>query len=75
MDIIKLKDLFNSFKQSEYYYNLSKFDKRKYNYSFFDNYFATNIFFKNYYFVGDTSNYPNHIKCYKLKDNQSDNED
>lgn len=75
MDIIKLKDLFSAFKQSEYYFNLSKYDKRKYNYSFFDNYFATNIFFKNYYFIGDNNNYPNHIKYYKLKDIMSDSDE
>ena len=47
-DIIKLKDLFSNFKESDYYHNLTKNDKRKYNYSFFDNYFSTNIFFKKY---------------------------
>ena len=68
MDIIKLKDLFTDFKQSDYYYNLNKNDKRKYNYSFFDNYFSTNIFFKNYYFLGDNNHYPNHIKYYIKKE-------
>jgi len=49
--MIKLKDLFRDFKESDYYHNLTKNDKRKYNYSFFDNYFSTNIFFKKYYFI------------------------
>jgi phage/plasmid-associated DNA primase len=66
-DIIKLKDLFSDFKESDYYDNLTKNDKRKYNYSFFDNYFSTNIFFKKYYFFSDGSNYPNHIKYYVKK--------
>jgi len=65
-NIIKLKNLFSDFKKSDYYFNLSKIDKRKYNYSFFDNYFSTNIFFKNYYFFGDNNNYPNHI-IYHIK--------
>ena len=56
-----MKDLFNDFKESEYYSNLTKNDKRKYNYSLFDNYFSTNIFFKKYYVISDGSNYPNHI--------------
>lgn len=32
-DIIKMKDLFNEFKESDYYSNLTKNDKRKYNYT------------------------------------------
>jgi hypothetical protein len=67
-DIIKLKSLFSDFKDSDYYYNLSKNDKRKYNYSFFENYFSTNIFFKNYYFMGDNNHIPNHIKYYIKKE-------
>ena len=66
-DIIKLKELFADFKESDYYFNLSKNDKRKYNYSFFDNYFSTNIFFKNYYVCGDNNHIPNHIKYYIKK--------
>jgi phage/plasmid-associated DNA primase len=66
-DIIKMKDLFNDFKESEYYSNLTKNDKRKYNYSFFDNYFSTNIFFKKYYVCGDNNHNPNHIKFYIKK--------
>ena len=69
-DIIKMKDLFGNFKESEYYYNLSKQDKRKYNYTFFDNYFETNIFFKKYYVCGDNNNYSNHIIYYKNKNNE-----
>ena len=67
-DIIKLKDLFSDFKESDYYDNLTKNDKRKYNYSFFDNYFSTNIFFKKYYFIGDNNHIPNHIKYYVKKE-------
>lgn len=67
-DVIKLKELFNDFKKSDYYHNLSKNDKRKYNYSFFENYFSTNIFFKNYYFMGDNHHNSNHIKYYIKKE-------
>lgn len=31
--MIKLKDLFSEFKESDYYHNLTKNNKRKYNYS------------------------------------------
>jgi hypothetical protein len=67
-DMIKLKDLFSDFKESDYYHNLTKNDKRKYNYTFFDNYFATNIFFKKYYFISDIHHLPNHIKYYIKKE-------
>jgi hypothetical protein len=67
-DIIKLKTLFNDFKESDYYHNLSKNDKRKYNYTFFENYFSTNIFFKSYYVMGDNNHIANHIKYYIKKE-------
>jgi hypothetical protein len=67
-NIIKLKTLFNDFKESDYYHNLSKNEKRKYNYTFFENYFSTNIFFKNYYFVGDNHHNSNHIKFHIKKE-------
>ena len=65
-DIITMKELFAEFKESDYYSNLTKNDKRKYNYSCFNDYFATNIFFKKYYFLGD-NNSPNHINYYIKK--------
>jgi len=67
-DIIKLKDLFRDFRDSDYYDNLSKNDKRKYNYTFFTDYFSTNVFFKKYYVAGDNNNYPNYINCHIKKD-------
>lgn len=48
-DILKLKDIFDKFKDSEYYYNLTKSMKRKYNYRYFVNYFRENILLKRYY--------------------------
>jgi hypothetical protein len=48
-DILKIKDIFESFTGSDYYFYLSKMDKKKYNKSYFVNYFETNIFLKIYY--------------------------
>ena len=59
-----MKELFDDFKSSDYYFSISKSDKRKYNYSYFCKYFEDNIFFRKYYILGDNNNYPNHIKNY-----------
>ncbi len=48
-DIIQLKSMYNNFKNSVYFSNLSKADKRKYNYQYFINQIAGNPFFKKYY--------------------------
>ena len=48
-DIIKIKDMFDIFKYSEYYINLTKNEKRKYNYQYFIKQFAENVFFNNFY--------------------------
>ena len=45
-DIIKLKEIFKTFKDSEFYSNLSKSDKRKYNYKYFTEQMTTNLFLK-----------------------------
>lgn len=50
-EICKLKDVFDDFVKSPYYFNLSKMEKRKYNKAFFVDYFETNIFLKEYYCV------------------------
>ena len=47
-DIIKLKDVYEVFKGSAYFFNLSKLDKRKYNYKYFANKMETNFFMKTY---------------------------
>jgi len=46
---IKLKDLFEEFKMSDYYYNLTKAERRKYNKSYFVNYFQTDNCLKKHY--------------------------
>ena len=65
-DILKLKDLFDSFKASTYYDNLTKLEKRKYNKKYFVDHISDNIFFKKYYHIrcGD---FRNVLKCCTLK--------
>jgi len=48
-DILKVKEIYECFSSSEYFYNLTKFDKQKYKQSFFMDYVQTNIFFRKYY--------------------------
>lgn len=48
-DIISLKNVFDKFKDSEYYFNLSKTDKRKYNYQYFITQFSENVLYEEYY--------------------------
>jgi len=48
-DIIKLKDIFQEFRYSDYYVHLPKNEKIKYNKTYFINYFKTNIFTKKFY--------------------------
>jgi putative DNA primase/helicase len=65
-DIIKLKQLFEDFKSSDYYQNFSKADKRKYNYKNFTAQFESNLFLKS--FVGQDSSGVYVLKNYKEKD-------
>lgn len=48
-DIIKLKDVYDKFKISDYYHNLTKMQKRTYNKSYFVGEIAENIFFRGSY--------------------------
>ena len=48
-DIVKLKDVYDYFKTTEYFMNLSKPEKRKLNYQKFIEYFKTNLYTKKYY--------------------------
>jgi phage/plasmid-associated DNA primase len=67
-DIIKIKDIYEKFSTSEYYFNLSKVEKRKYNKSYFIEYFETNIFFRKHYLARD-GNIRNVIKGWKFVEN------
>lgn len=66
-DICKIKDIYEDFSQSSYYFNLSKMEKRKYNKSFFINYIEENIFFRKYY-VERYNNIRNNVKEWKKKE-------
>jgi phage/plasmid-associated DNA primase len=48
-DVIKIKDMYDEFKLSEYYFNLPKELKRKYNKNYFNNEIAENLFLGKYY--------------------------
>jgi len=48
-DILALKTIYNEFKVSEYYLNLSRDKKRQYTYKYFTNYVSSNIMLKKYY--------------------------
>lgn len=48
-DIIKIKDIYENFSNSDYFVNLTKVEKRKYNKKYFIDYFSENIFLKKYY--------------------------
>jgi P4 family phage/plasmid primase-like protien len=65
-DVIKLKQLFEDFKSSDYYQNFSKADKRKYNYKNFTAQFESNLFLKA--FVCQDSSGVYILKNYKEKD-------
>lgn len=67
-DVIELKILFDEFKNSDYYFHLSKSDQRKYNYHYFINYFEENH--PKYYrkeMRTDNKHYGNIILGWKLK--------
>jgi hypothetical protein len=47
--IISIKDIYTEFKETDYYVNLSKYDKTKYKKSYFVNYFEKNDKLRKYY--------------------------
>lgn len=48
-DVVKLQDVYNKFKCSSYFENLTKADKRSYNYKYFIKQISESIFFTKYY--------------------------
>jgi len=66
-DIIKIKDIFEQFKSSEYYDLLNKNEKRKYNYTYFNDYFSNNIFLNKYFIDCSNLHKPNYITNYKFQ--------
>ena len=70
--LIKIVDVYDDFKISEYYTNLSKADKRKHNYKYLIEYFSNNILTKKYYKERyGRKNYKNILLGWKL--NKSNN--
>ena len=72
-DISKIKDVYEEFSQSSYFFNLSKMEKRKYNKTFFTNYIQENIFFRKYY-VERHNNIRNNIKEWMKKEADYDDD-
>lgn len=70
-DIIKLKDVYDRFKCSEYYHNLTKMQKRTYNKNYFVKEISENIFFKKYY-RDRCENYTSVLIYYKEIDEDHD---
>ena len=48
-DFIKIGDIFELFKSSETYSNMSKYERKKYNKNYFKDYFENNIMTRKYY--------------------------
>jgi len=46
---VKIKDVYDEFSDSDYFFNLFKMERRKYNKAFFVEYFETNIFLRKFY--------------------------
>ena len=65
-EFIKVKDIYDNFSTSNFFYNLSKEEKRKYNKTFFNEYFETNIFLRGFY-AERYNNFRSVIKGWKIK--------
>lgn len=77
-DFIQIKELYKIFKGSEYWFNMTKYEKRKNNYAYFVEYFAINIITKQYYreehvYVKNNqrTHYRNILICTKKIDNDT----
>lgn len=67
-DYVKMKDIYEIFKSSDYFFNLAKNEKRKYNYKYFNDYFMNHVFYSKCY----TDNYkdlPNRLEYHKYINN------
>jgi hypothetical protein len=72
-DTIKLKDVFNNFKTSDYFTNLNKLDKRNNNYKNFNEKLENNIFLKK--FITENKDKIKIITNYIKKPEEPDTED
>ena len=69
-DILKVGEVFDLFKSSEFYQYLPKVDKKKYNKSYFTEYIQTNKFFTPFYLERSNS-HRNIIRCWKINTPES----
>ena len=69
-DIVKIKDIYEHFMNSNIYNNMTKNEKKKYNKSYFIEYISSNPFFRHYY-CEKNKDYRNFIKSWILiEDNE-----
>lgn len=66
-DIVKIKDIYEHFINSNIYNNMTKNEKKKYNKTYFIEYISTNPFFRHYY-CEKNKYYRNFIKCWVIKE-------
>jgi phage/plasmid-associated DNA primase len=66
-DFIKLKDVYENYKGSDFYFNLTKNKKQEHNYKYFINYFSNNQLFSKFY-IEKSSDKSNFLTNFKLKD-------
>ena len=71
-DTIKLKCIYDVFKNSDYFNNLNKKQKREFNYKWFVNKLETNITIKKY--IGTGTDNVNILRKYKLKQTETKDE-
>ena len=69
-DILKVKEIYEIFRCSDHYENMTKIERKKYNKSYFVNYIETNKFFNKYY-CSRSENMRTFIRYWKLKVNDS----
>ncbi len=73
-EIVKILDIYDNFKQSNYYFEMNKNEKSKYTRNYFFDYFENNIFFRKYY-NERIGNIRKVIKCWKKKEVKPDEEE
>jgi P4 family phage/plasmid primase-like protien len=69
-DTIKIKDIYNTFKSSDYFNNLNKKQKREFNYKWFVNKLETNLTLKKY--VGMDNHDINILRKYNIKQSEQE---
>lgn len=65
-DFVKLKDVYENYKSSDFYFNLTKTKKQEQNYKYFINFFSTNVIFCKFY-VEKLKDKTNFLTNYKFK--------